>query len=309
MDQLKLIGKKLGMTLIFDDKGQAVPCSVIQFEPNYVVQVKTDEVDQYTAIQLGAVVKKEKRVKKPQKKHFENVINRVDDICSKAHQLGIKIFIDAEESWIQAPIDELVTGMMEKYNKERVTVYNTFQLYRHDRYDFLTKSYEKACEQGYLLGAKLVRGAYMEKERERAREKGYRSPIQPDRESTDRDFKRAIKFCVDHFEEIGSCTATHNMESCLYQAELIGNRKLPRNHPHLNFSQLYGMSDNITFNLAANRYNVSKYVPYGPVHNIIPYLIRRAEENSSVGGEFSREYQLLRLELNRRNDPLFRSIQ
>jgi proline dehydrogenase len=173
-------------------------------------------------------------------------------------------------------------------------------MYRKDRYGYLISLYEDAKTKGYKLGAKLVRGAYMEKERDRAEEEQYSSPIYDTKAEVDADFDRAILFCVDHYEEIASCAATHNVQSCLYQAELIGDRNLPRNHPHLNFCQLYGMSDHITFNLAANGYNVAKYVVYGKVAEVVPYLSRRAEENTATQGEFGREYQLLLTESNRR---------
>ncbi len=231
---------------------------------------------------------------------FKQVVSRLDTICSHAYQLGVKVFIDAEESWMQYTIDALVDMMMEKYNMSKVIVYQTFQMYRKDRLNFLYQAYDRAKKRGYHLGAKIVRGAYMEKERNRAQELGYPSPIHETKADTDADFNKAIIFCVDHYQEIASCAATHNMQSCLLQAELIGRRELPRNHPHLNFCQLYGMSDHITFNLAASGYNVAKYVVYGRVKELIPYLSRRAAENSAVRGEFSREYRLVKKEIERR---------
>jgi proline dehydrogenase len=235
-----------------------------------------------------------------ERERFERVRERVNQICREAYEQGIRIFIDAEESWIQEPIDDLVEMMMERYNKENVVVYQTFQMYRKDRYAYLERLYQDARKKDYKLGAKLVRGAYMEKERNRAEDLGYPSPIHDTKVEVDADFDRAIGFCVDHYEEIASCAATHNMQSCLFQAELIGKRQLPRNHPHLNFCQLYGMSDHITFNLAANGFNVAKYVVYGRVGEVVPYLSRRAEENTAARGEFGREYQLLLREYQRR---------
>ena len=231
---------------------------------------------------------------------WENIKKRVDSICHIARDKGISIFIDAEESWIQDAIDSLVDEMMARYNREKVIVYNTFQLYRHDRLQFLKDSFQKAEKNGYRLGAKLVRGAYMDKERARAAEKGYPSPINQDKNATDKLFNEAITFCVDHYENMGSCCATHNAESSLLQAELIVQRNLPRKHPHLMFSQLKGMSDNITFNLAHAGFNVAKYVPYGAVREVIPYLIRRTQENTSITGDMSREYQQVMKEVNRR---------
>ncbi len=173
-------------------------------------------------------------------------------------------------------------------------------MYRHDRLQFLFDSFDKAQKQGYMLGAKIVRGAYMEKERKRAEEMDYPSPIHIDKAATDDAFNTALRFCVDNYERIASCNATHNMESCLLQAELIASKNIQKAHPHLNFCQLLGMSDHITFNLAHGGYNVAKYVPYGSVHDVFPYLIRRARENSAVTGDMSREYRLVMQEVKRR---------
>ena len=235
-----------------------------------------------------------------QKHEYDRLVERLESICSAAHSLGAGVMIDAEESWLQETIDDLVVQMMEKYNKDKVIVYNTFQLYRHDKLAYLKESFDLAMKKGYKLGAKLVRGAYMEKERELAEELGYESPIQATKEDTDRDFDEAVRFCVDNFENISSCCATHNLESNMLQAELIVEKGIQKNHPHLNFCQLLGMSDYITFNLAEAGYNVAKYVPYGPVREVIPYLIRRAKENTSVTGEMSRELNLIVKEIKRR---------
>ena len=262
-----------------------------------VVSIKISALSQNRILEINQAVNK---LSQQDQLLLKRVRERVDAICNHAHQLGVKIFIDAEESWIQDTIDDLVDTMMEKYNISRVVVYQTFQMYRHDRLAFLKKSFERAGEMGYKLGAKVVRGAYLEKERNRAIEKGYPSPIQKSKEDTDRDYNLALKFCLERYEQIASCAATHNSESCLYQARLIAENKLPRNHPHLNFCQLYGMSDNITFNLAAKGYNVAKYVVYGEVKELVPYLSRRAAENTAVQGEFGREYKLIKKEMTRR---------
>jgi proline dehydrogenase len=190
--------------------------------------------------------------------------------------------------------------MMEIYNTESVLVYNTIQLYRHDRLDFLKMSHDIAKRQGFLLGVKLVRGAYMEKERARAAEQGYPSPIQKDKDSTDLDYNSAVQYAVDHIDSIGFVVATHNEASSMYAAELLDQKGIAHNHPHVHFSQLYGMSDNITFNLAKEGYQVSKYVPFGPIRDVIPYLMRRAQENSSVKGQTGRELALINQELERR---------
>jgi proline dehydrogenase len=231
---------------------------------------------------------------------FGRIVDRLDTLCSAARKLGVRIFIDAEESWMQNTIDYLVEMMMERYNHELAVVYHTYQLYRTDKLEQLKRDYEKARRQGYILGAKLVRGAYLVKERARAEEMNYPSPIQPDKESTDRAYNDAIRFCVDNYQYLASCNASHNLESNQLQAELIAERNLPRSHPHLNFCQLLGMSDNITFNLSAAGYNVAKYVVYGPVREVVPYLIRRAHENASVTGDMSRELALITREMRRR---------
>jgi proline dehydrogenase len=190
--------------------------------------------------------------------------------------------------------------MMDTFNKDRCIVYNTIQHYRHDRLHFLKESYAAAVERRFILGAKLVRGAYMEKERKRAEEKGYPSPINPDKETTDVHYNEGVKFCVAHLEEISMVVATHNEYSSLYATELLKQRNLPFNHPHAHFSQLYGMSDNITFNLAKAGCSVSKYLPFGPIKDVIPYLMRRAQENTSVAGQTGRELSLIKKELKRR---------
>lgn len=233
---------------------------------------------------------------------YQKMIVRLDTICKAAHELKVALFIDAEESWMQDAIDDACDLMMERYNKDYVTVYNTYQLYRHDRLAFLKKSFAAAQEKGYILGAKLVRGAYMEKERQRAAEKGYPSPIQPDKKSCDRDYNDAVKFCVENYERISSCVASHNEYSTKYQLEMMEKMGIANNHKHFNFCQLYGMSDNLTFNLAKQGYNVAKYVPYGPVRDVIPYLIRRANENSAVDNEVSRELRMIQQEQKRRKN-------
>lgn len=231
---------------------------------------------------------------------FGRVVDRLSRLCEKAQSLGVRIFVDAEESWMQDTMDYLVEMMMERFNREQVVVYNTYQLYRHDKLEDLKSAFEKARTQGYMLGAKLVRGAYMAKEREKAQEMGYPSPIQPDKEATDRDYNAAVRFCVDNYEHMASCNACHNVESNMLQAELIAEKDLPRRHPNLNFCQLLGMSDYITFNLSEAGFNVAKYVVYGPVKEVVPYLIRRAEENTSVAGDMSRELKYITKEVERR---------
>ena len=225
---------------------------------------------------------------------------RVREICETAYKLDQPTFIDAEESWIQPAIDQLADEMMLAYNCEKPIIYNTIQLYRHDRLQFLKDSFAKAAAGNYFLGVKLVRGAYMEKERARAIEKGYPSPIQPSKEASDADFDRAIRFCAEHIDRISVVCGSHNEDSIKLLAELMRERGLPNDHPHVYFSQLYGMSDNLSYVLAANGYNVSKYVPYGPVKDALPYLIRRAKENTAVMGQMSRELEMIDKEIKRR---------
>ena len=230
----------------------------------------------------------------------ERIHSRVNEICEYAFQLGQPVFIDAEESWIQDAIDRLATEMMERYNLEHPIVYNTIQLYRKDRLQFLRESRRQANANGYILGVKLVRGAYMEKERERAGENGYESPIHDDKASTDEDYNAALDYCLKHLDEVAFVAGTHNETSAHLLASNMHAAGIARDHPYVGFSQLLGMSDNLSYVLAKNGYNVSKYVPYGPVGDAIPYLIRRAQENTSVTGQVSRELELISRELKRR---------
>ncbi len=231
---------------------------------------------------------------------WQRVHDRIKEICETARQANIGFLVDAEETWIQDPIDALTMLMMDEYNKESLVLYNTLQLYRHDRLQFLKDCYEAAKERGFLLAVKLVRGAYMEKERDRAEEKGYPSPIQPNKEATDKDYNEAVHFCIEHLDRVGVIVASHNEYSNLLTTQLLQQKGLPLHHPHVHFSQLYGMSDNITYNLAKAGCSVSKYLPFGPIKDVIPYLMRRAQENTSVGGQTSRELSLIEKELRRR---------
>jgi proline dehydrogenase len=231
---------------------------------------------------------------------WERVRNRMHKICVQASVKNVGVLVDAEETWIQDPVDVLSIQMMQIFNKENVTVYNTVQLYRHDRLSFLKDMLEAAILKDFVLGVKLVRGAYMEKERARAVEKQYPSPIQPDKEATDKDYNAGVAFCIDNIEHIASIIASHNDYSNLYATELLLEKGLSFSHPHIHFSQLYGMSDNITFNLAKAGCSVSKYLPFGPIEDVIPYLMRRAEENSSLSGQTGRELALINKEISRR---------
>jgi proline dehydrogenase len=226
--------------------------------------------------------------------------DRIHQLCKTAYEVDIPILIDAEHSWYQNIIDDATNKEMAIFNKEKAIVFNTFQMYRHDRLDFLKKSYEMAVEGGYYLGAKFVRGAYMEIERERAAQKGYEDPIQPDKESTDKAYNDALKFCVDHIDRISIFNGTHNEYSSQYLVDLMEENGIAKDDGRCWFSQLYGMSDHISFNLGKAGYNVAKYLPYGPVKHVMPYLLRRAEENTSAAGQSGRELSLIIAEMKRR---------
>lgn len=245
-------------------------------------------------------VQEKKTLTATEQEAFDHMKKRVDDLCKAAFEAGTKILIDAEESWFQDVIDEMAYEAMSKYNREKCIVYNTYQMYRHDMLERLKKAHAAASEAGYWLGAKLVRGAYMEKERDRAAAKGYQSPIQPTKEASDRDYNAALTFCVENLSNMGLVSGSHNEQSNHLLAELIAEHGYDPQDDRLYFAQLYGMSDNISYNLAKSGYNVVKYVPYGPVEKVMPYLSRRAEENTSVAGQSSREFDLVRREINRR---------
>lgn len=232
-----------------------------------------------------------------EKQEWNKGVDRFEKICKKAHDLKVRLFVDAEESWIQPAIDDLTEKMMVKYNGNKAIIYNTIQLYRHDRLNYLKN---QIAEQNCYLGFKLVRGAYMEKEAARAAEMGYENPIQPDKASTDRDYNEALKQCVLNINKVSLCAGTHNEESSAYLMELMNTNGLQNNDERIWFSQLLGMSDHISYNLSNAGYNVAKYVPYGPVKAVIPYLTRRAQENSSVAGQVGRELRLISEELKRR---------
>ncbi|MDB5116163.1 MAG: proline dehydrogenase [Mucilaginibacter sp.] len=231
---------------------------------------------------------------------WQKVQERVFDICDKAFSVGVPVMIDAEETWIQKTIDLLAINMMRYFNKEKAIVYNTYQLYRHDKLDSLMSDNEVAATEKFILGAKLVRGAYMEKERKRAEEKDYPSPIQPTKEATDKDFDLALEYCTDNIQTIAFVAGTHNEESCRLLTALLERKGIDPKNPHVYFAQLLGMSDNLSFNLANAKYNVAKYVPYGPIKAVLPYLFRRAQENTAIAGQMSRELSLIVKEMKRR---------
>jgi proline dehydrogenase len=225
---------------------------------------------------------------------------RVNTLCGRAAKLNVPIMIDAEDVHFQAIIDKVTLEMMEKYNRGKVIVFNTYQMYRTDRLDVLKQDYDRAVKRSFFLGAKFVRGAYMERERRRAEKMGYPSPIHPDKPSTDKAYNDALAFSVEHLSRISIFNGTHNEESCHHLMQLMDNYKIAKNDPRIWTSQLYGMSDHISFNMAHAGYNVVKYMPYGPVKSVLPYLLRRAEENTSIAGQTGRELSLLEKEMKRR---------
>ena len=226
---------------------------------------------------------------------------RVERICAHAHQNDVPVFVDAEDSWIQNTVDRLAEEMMARFNREKAIVFNTVQMYRHDRLVYLKTLDEKGRRENFRVAVKVVRGAYMEKERARAAERGYPDPIQPNKEATDRDYNLALHYCVEHIDHMALCAGTHNEDSCLLLVNEMEKAGLAKNDPRIWFAQLLGMSDHISFNLSAEGYRVAKYVPYGPVKELIPYLSRRAQENTSVKGQTGRELSLIQTELRRRN--------
>ncbi|CAM1366738.1 Proline dehydrogenase [Tenacibaculum soleae] len=234
-----------------------------------------------------------------EKVEWERVVARFHTVCKAAVKKNVPLLIDAEESWMQDAADDLIEELMEIYNKEKAIVFNTLQMYRHDRMDYLRSLHQKAHQKGYHIGMKVVRGAYMEKERERAEEKGYKSPICKDKQATDDNYNEAIRFMMEH-KNMAIFAGTHNEESSFLLMNLAKEYKIASNDNRMWFGQLYGMSDHISFNLAKEGYNVAKYVPFGPVRDVMPYLIRRAEENTSVAGQTSRELNLLKIERKRR---------
>lgn len=253
-------------------------------------------IDLLEKVQLGRELSQEEQ------QQFENIRKRWDRVCGEAFRNDVNIFIDSEDSYIQDPIDELVYELMERYNREKAVVWNTYQLYRVGMLDSLHKALDRAKIKGYFMGAKLVRGAYMEKERERAEEMGYPDPIQPNKKATDDAYNAALKFCIENSNLLSVCSGSHNENSNYYLVELMEKFGLKPGDKRVYFAQLYGMSDHISFNLANAGYNVVKYVPYGPVESVVPYLLRRAEENTSIAGQSSREYSLLKKEIRRRKE-------
>ncbi|WP_281233449.1 proline dehydrogenase family protein [Flavobacterium gelatinilyticum] len=274
-------------TIEFAKERQAIPFAV--FKPTGLGRFELYE-------KLG-----EKQTLTPaEQAEWDRVAARFEQVCSEAHKKDVALLIDAEESWMQDAADDLVTEMMRKYNKEKAIVFNTLQMYRWDRLDYLKNLHEIAKKEGFYIGMKLVRGAYMEKENKRAEEKGYVSPICVSKQATDDNYDAAVQYMADHLDMMSIFAGTHNELSSYKLMEIMTQNNINKNDNRIWFGQLYGMSDNISYNLAANGYNDAKYLPFGPVKDVMPYLIRRAEENTSVAGQTSRELSMIKAERNRR---------
>ncbi|MFZ4105073.1 proline dehydrogenase family protein [Flavobacterium sp.] len=274
-------------TIEFAKEHQAIPFAV--FKPTGL-----GRLDLYTK------VGEKHPLSSDEQNEWNKVKERFELVCKTAHENNVSLLIDAEESWMQDAADDLVEEMMRKYNKEKVIVFNTLQMYRWDRLDYLKQLHEKAKAEGFHIGMKLVRGAYMEKENLRAKEKGYPTPICVSKQATDDNFNAAIDYMMHHIDKMAIFAGTHNEESSYKLLEMLAENGISKSDSRVWFGQLYGMSDNISYNLAENGYNVAKYLPFGPVRDVMPYLIRRAEENTSVAGQTSRELNLLKTERQRR---------
>ena len=251
-------------------------------------------------LDLYADVSAGKELTSSEKEEWQRVRNRYEEVCKMAYDNKVILMIDAEESWMQDAVDHLVNEMMEKYNKEKAYIWNTIQMYRTGRLEYMAQDLERAKSKNYFLGYKFVRGAYMEKERERAAEKNYPDPIQPTKEATDDNYNAAVDFVLENLDRVAAFFGTHNEKSTELAIDKMKTLGLAHDDERLHFGQLYGMSDNITYWLGENKYNACKYLPYGPVKDVVPYLTRRAQENTSVAGQTSRELSLIQKELDRR---------
>lgn len=286
-DQFDSALQKIVKIIHFCDEREAMP--IVVFKPTafgrfYLYQKKTEG----------------KAFTEDEQAEWSRIVARFDTVCKLAHQKDVEVLIDGEESWMQDAADDLVEAMMQKYNAKKAIVYNTLQCYRWDRLAYLKQLHERAKTKGFKIGMKIVRGAYMEKERKRAEEKAYKSPICTNKAITDTNFDTTLRYILEHVKDISVFIGTHNETSCYLAMELMQTYGISKADTNVWFGQLYGMSDHISFNLAANGYNVAKYIPFGPVKDVMPYLIRRAEENTSVAGQTSRELGLIKAEKNRR---------
>ena len=286
-EQFDAVLEKTSKLIDFAKEKKAIPFAV--FKPSG-----------FGRLDLYQLIGEEKQLNAAETEEWNRVVVRFEKVCKTSYDNDVALLIDSEESWMQDAVDNLVEEMMRKYNKSKPVVYNTLQMYRWDRLDYLKKLHVKAKKEKFFIGMKLVRGAYMEKENERAIEKGYPSPICASKEATDENYNAAVKYMVDNIDSMSVFEGTHNESSTYFLMNLMEEKGLRTNDDRIWFGQLYGMSDNISYNLAANGYNVVKYLPFGPVKDVMPYLIRRAEENTSVAGQTSRELAMIKAERNRR---------
>jgi proline dehydrogenase len=288
-DQFDAALKMTLKTIDFAAEKQAIPFAV--FKPTGFGRFELYE-------KLGGGI----TLSESEQKEWSRVVERFDAVCKEAHKNNVALLIDGEESWMQDAADDLVFQMMKKYNKEKAIVFNTLQMYRHDRLDYLKKMHDLAKAEGFFIGMKVVRGAYMEKENKRAEEMGYQTPICASKEATDQNYDDAVDYMLQNLDRMSIFVGTHNEASSHKVINRIGEWNLDRNDNRIWFGQLYGMSDNISYNLATYNYNVAKYLPFGPVRDVMPYLIRRAEENTSVAGQTNRELELIKAERKRRKN-------
>jgi proline dehydrogenase len=286
----------------FDETAEEILHTIEKADHNPNIPFSVFKVTGIARFALLEKIQAKQTLNQAEQAEWQRVEARFNKICKKAHELDVNLLVDGEETWIQDVIDSLTYKAMERYNKHRAVIYNTYQLYRADMLGNLKKAFAEAQAKGYFLGAKLVRGAYMEKESLRAKNLGYPDPIQPNKEACDRDFNEALVFCIENINKIGLCAGTHNEYSNQLLTELMHSKQIAPNDQRIHFAQLYGMSDQISYALAKAGYNVVKYVPYGPVEAVMPYLFRRAAENTSIAGQSSREFNLIKAERQRRKN-------
>lgn len=284
----------------FDSNVNEALDAILKATNNLDIPFTVFKVTGFGRFALLEKINAKKHLSELEKEEFKRVENRIDRMCEASYKANIPVFIDAEETWIQDTIDDIALKMMQKYNTKSTIIYNTAQLYRWDRLEYIKGLHQKAKAENFFIGLKLVRGAYIEKERERAEKLGYKDPMQKTKENTDNDFDQALKYCIENINEISFCCGSHNEKSTLYLVELMKKHNIKNNDSRIYFAQLLGMSDHISKNIAKENYNTAKYVPYGPVKDVTPYLIRRAQENTSVKGQTGRELSLILKEQKRR---------
>jgi proline dehydrogenase len=285
---------------VFDETCEEIIRTILRADGDKNIPITVFKITGIGRFALLEKIDAKQELTTAEQNEFDKVKARCEKICGTAFEKNVPIMIDAEETWIQDTIDTLALEMMQKFNTQGIIVYNTYQMYRHDKLADLKADHLIAKASGFILGVKMVRGAYMEKERKRALDMGYASPIQPDKNATDKDYDESLRYCVENINEIAFVAGTHNEDSSKLLTYLLAEKGVAHNHPHVYFAQLLGMSDNLTFNLADADYNVAKYVPYGPIKAVMPYLFRRAQENTSVAGQTGRELGLIEKELKRR---------